>query len=167
MIVRRAVATEVEAGVDVWRLANAASRLERHPERLQRWAQETGAKLYVAVDEEQVIGMILSLATREDDGAGALIPRARHITGLAVLPHRQRRGVGRALLRAAVDDARAEQCDRITLWTHVGNDSARRLFEAHGFRPTGRSGHDDAGEPTMQLLATIRGEQAQSGGGGI
>jgi GNAT superfamily N-acetyltransferase len=154
VVVRRAANSEVKAALDVWRSANAGSPLELHPARLRRWSQEPGTKLFVAVDGDDVIGMILSLVARADDGAGPPIPRARHFTGLAVLPERQRGGVGGALLRTALDDARAEGSERGTLWTHVGNERARRLFEAHGFRPTGRTGHDDGG-PTMQLLARI------------
>ena len=157
MVVRRAATSEVDAAVAVWRSANATSPLGHHAARLRSWAQEPGAKLFVAADGDDLVGMILSLVARADDGAGPPIPGARHITGVAVLPDRQRGGVGGTLLRAALDDARAEGCDRVTLWTHVGNERALRLFEAYGFRPTGRTAYDDAGEPTRQLVAKIDG----------
>jgi ribosomal protein S18 acetylase RimI-like enzyme len=157
VIVRRAALGEVDAAVAIWRSAYAASSLRHHPARLRRWSQEPTSRLFVADDEDDLIGMVLSLVARADDGAGPPIPRARHITGLAVRPDRQRGGVGEALLRAALDDARADGCDCVTLWTHAANELARRLFEAHGFRPTGRTALDDAGEPTLHLLATIGG----------
>jgi ribosomal protein S18 acetylase RimI-like enzyme len=157
MAVRCAATGEIEAAVAVWCSANATSPLEHHPVRLWRWSREPGAKLFVAVDGDDLVGMILSLVARADDGAGPPIPGARHITGVAVLPDRQRGGIGDALLRAALDDARAEGCDHVTLWTQTGNERALRLFEAHGFRPTGRTAYDDAGESMSQLLWKIDG----------
>jgi len=157
LVVRRAATGEIEAAVAVWRSANPTSPLEYHPARLRRWSLEPGAKLFVAAEGDELIGTILSLVARANDGTGPPIPGARHITGLAVLPDRQRGGIGGALLTAALDDARAERCDRVTLWTHIRNERALRLFEAHGFRPTGRTAHDDAGEPTSQLVAKIGG----------
>jgi len=130
---------EIDAAVAVWRSANTTSPLQHHPARLRRWSQELGAKLFVAVDAD-LIGMILSLVARGDDGAGPPIPGARHITGVAILPDRQRGGIGGALLRAALDDAWAEGCDRVTLWTHTGNERALRLFEVlrlSAHRPNG------------------------------
>jgi ribosomal protein S18 acetylase RimI-like enzyme len=155
VFVRRASTGEIEAAVAVWRSANATTALEHHPARLRRGSQGPGGKLFVAVEGDDLIGMILSLVARADDGAGPPIPGARHISGLAVLPDRQGGGIGGALLRAALDDARAEGCARVTLWTHAGNERALRLFEAYDFQPTGRTAYDDAGEPTVQLLATI------------
>jgi ribosomal protein S18 acetylase RimI-like enzyme len=157
VVVRRAATSEVDAAVAVWHSANATSSLRNHAARLRRWSQEPGAKLFVAVEGDDFIGMILSLVARADDGAGSPIPGARHITGVAVLPNRQRGGIGGALLRAALDDARAEGCDRVTLWTHNRNERALHLFQTHGFRPTGRTAHDDAGDPTTQFVAKIDG----------
>jgi GNAT superfamily N-acetyltransferase len=45
-------------------------------------------------------------------------------------------GVGEALLAAAIDWLRGQQMPRVLLWTAAPNDTARRLFERRGFRPT-------------------------------
>ena len=55
------------------------------------------------------------------------------ITGLAVDPAFQRRGVGSALLAGAVDEARARGARRLTLRVLGHNESARRLYERCGF----------------------------------
>jgi ribosomal protein S18 acetylase RimI-like enzyme len=55
------------------------------------------------------------------------------IHGIAVDPDRQRRGVGRALLRAAAHEARARGARRLTLRVLGPNEGARRLYESAGF----------------------------------
>lgn len=57
----------------------------------------------------------------------------RQIQGLAVDDWARGRGVGRALLLAAMDRARAEGAARITLRVLGHNTPARRLYEAVGF----------------------------------
>jgi ribosomal protein S18 acetylase RimI-like enzyme len=55
------------------------------------------------------------------------------ITGIAVDPACQRQGVGRALLDAAVAEARARGARRLTLRVLAHNDGAVRLYEGAGF----------------------------------
>ena len=64
------------------------------------------------------------------------LPASDHvvrINGLAVAPERQRRGVGRALLAAAADAARARGARKLSLGVFAPNDGARRLYESVGF----------------------------------
>ncbi len=55
------------------------------------------------------------------------------INGLAVDPAQQRRGVGRALLDAAVAEARGRGVRRLTLRVLAHNEAAQRLYESAGF----------------------------------
>jgi GNAT superfamily N-acetyltransferase len=48
----------------------------------------------------------------------------------------RRHGVGRELVRAAVDWVRSRGMSQVVLWSKTGNDSAQRLFAALGFRST-------------------------------
>lgn len=57
----------------------------------------------------------------------------RQIQGLAVADRARGRGVGRALLRAACDEARRQGALRITLRVLAHNAPARALYEAEGF----------------------------------
>ena len=155
-IVRHAKPDEVEAAIDVWRAANPDSGLHLHPERLRRWSSDPGAHVHVALDGEHVVGMVLSVLGRADDGAGDVIPGLRHLLGLSVLPGRQRQGIARSLVQSLVDEAREEACDRLTLWVHADNAAARRLFASFGFRPTGRSELDDAGVETTHMELLLR-----------
>lgn len=67
--------------------------------------------------------------------AGGLASHAhvRIIDGLGVLPSAQGRGVGEALVRAAVERARAEGAAKVTLRVLGTNPAARRLYERCGF----------------------------------
>ena len=55
------------------------------------------------------------------------------VTGIAVAPAFQRRGVGRALIDAAAAEARGRGARRLTLRVLGPNESARRLYQSAGF----------------------------------
>ena len=55
------------------------------------------------------------------------------VNGIAVDPARQGRGVGRALIDAAVAEARRRRARRLTLRVFSPNERARRLYESAGF----------------------------------
>ncbi|MEU0272908.1 GNAT family N-acetyltransferase [Streptomyces sp. NPDC006307] len=61
----------------------------------------------------------------------------RQIQGLAVAEWARGAGVGRALLRAAFDEARRQGAIRMTLRVLGHNTPARRLYEAEGFAVEG------------------------------
>ena len=55
------------------------------------------------------------------------------VRGLAVDPARHRRGIGRRLLDAAIEEARGRGARRLTLRVLAPNVAARALYEAAGF----------------------------------
>ena len=61
----------------------------------------------------------------------------RQISGLAVDPSARRRGVGAALVAAAVEQARRVGARRVTLRVLGHNTAARRLYQAAGFTVEG------------------------------
>lgn len=83
----------------------------------------------VAEVEDRVIGYIrLGLPTPLACNA-----HVRQIQGLAVLDEGRGRGVGRALIRAAAEEARRRGARRITLRVLGHNTPARGLYESEGF----------------------------------
>lgn len=53
--------------------------------------------------------------------------------GVAVLPERRGAGLGRAILRYAVERARAHGAERVVLKVNPENVNAMRLYESEGF----------------------------------
>ena len=68
------------------------------------------------------------------------------IIGLYVLKAYQRRGVGTALLRAALAALAARGLDRVSLWVLDGNEKAVQFYESFGFADTGET----KGEPPLR-----------------
>jgi ribosomal protein S18 acetylase RimI-like enzyme len=60
-----------------------------------------------------------------------------HVIGMLVKPEAQRQGVGRALLEAAIAEARAAGLELLTLSVTAGNSGALRLYEQAGFERYG------------------------------
>jgi RimJ/RimL family protein N-acetyltransferase len=87
------------------------------------------ADVLVAVVDGAVAGYAhLGFADPVESNAHVLMLR-----GLAVDPARQGRGVGRALVTAAVDEARARGARKLRLRMLAPNAAARRVYEACGF----------------------------------
>jgi L-alanine-DL-glutamate epimerase-like enolase superfamily enzyme/ribosomal protein S18 acetylase RimI-like enzyme len=60
-----------------------------------------------------------------------------YLAALYVHPRAGRAGVGRTLLRHAIDAMADEGRAELGLWVFAANRRARDLYERHGFRPTG------------------------------
>jgi RimJ/RimL family protein N-acetyltransferase len=100
--------------------------VRRHPD----------AAVLVAVVDDQVVGR-LSLARDPH-------PASRHVAdlGLMVAATHRRRGIGRALLDAAVDWARQSGIGKLELHVFPWNEPAIKLYEGFGFEREGlRRGH--------------------------
>jgi ribosomal protein S18 acetylase RimI-like enzyme len=68
------------------------------------------------------------------------LPAGRHvlqINGIGVDPAYQRRGIARALIDAAIEEARDRGARRLTLRVFAPNTAARALYEAAGFEVEG------------------------------
>jgi ribosomal protein S18 acetylase RimI-like enzyme len=89
----------------------------------------------VAANDADIVGMALLEPCRADDGAGAVVPDALHISMVFIDPPSQRQGVGSRLMRYALDGARAAGVSSVSLWTGCENMGARRLYEALGMKP--------------------------------
>lgn len=83
----------------------------------------------VATDGGAHVGLIV-VADVDDETAG--------IYAVWVAPAARGRGVGDALLAAAIDEARRRGRARAVLDVGVANAPARALYRRHGFAPTGR-----------------------------
>ncbi|HEX8389117.1 MAG TPA: GNAT family N-acetyltransferase [Sphingomonas sp.] len=85
-------------------------------------------------------GVGLILAEMDDEPAGFAMTRRvfdeTELLLLAVDPAHRRRGVGAALLRAVIADARAQSCAKLHLEVRAGNPAVG-LYADHGFAKVG------------------------------
>ena len=73
-----------------------------------------------------------------------------YLTRMAVAPARQKQGVGRALLKAAEDEARRLGARKLTLRVRLNLPDNRAYFERAGFTVTGQG--QDPGRPPYEAM---------------
>lgn len=132
-------ASDLDGAVRVWQAANSARGKRPSPERVARVVEklrEPKAVPYVAASDVAIVGMALLEPCRADDGAGAVVPDALHVSMVFVDPASQQQGIGSRLMRYALDSAHASGVSTVSLWTGSENMGARKLYEALGMKPT-------------------------------
>jgi GNAT superfamily N-acetyltransferase len=101
--------------------------------------------VFVAESDGRITGTVAAECAGGGDG---------HMRGMAVLPDAQGSGIGRRLLRRAIDDLTVSGCSRVTLDTTAPLVRAAGFYEAAGFQRTGRVG-DFFGMPLHEFSAAI------------
>ena len=116
---------------DRWQVQSleSATRSRRHWHRVGPRSEGL-----VAVADGRVVGMIELWLKRPQDPDGARTPRVKVDLGLAVSVDWRGRGVGRALMLAAEDWARAHGAERMILDLAANNAGAQRLYERLGYQ---------------------------------
>jgi GNAT superfamily N-acetyltransferase len=103
------------------------------PERLQRMRAD-GDDAFVAVMD----GVCVGLATVHTRWVLHLAHPVAQLTALVVPPEQRGRGVGRTLVAAAEQWARAQRADKLVVTTALHRADAPRFYERLGFEHTGR-----------------------------
>lgn len=140
VVVRAATPDEDPACIDVWTAAVAAR--DGVPEdsavrvRAEAKFQVPRVVCLVAAGSSAPLDGFV-LVTAPGTGRPTDPSEAAYLSLLAVRPDLQARGVGRALLVAAVDAAFAVGHPAVVLHALADNTPALRLYEAAGFRATG------------------------------
>lgn len=99
--------------------ATLSDRLRAHPT----------TRAFLAFDGDEPVGLAICFLGFSTFAARPLL----NIHDLAVLSGRRGRGIGRALLAAVEEAARAEGCCKLTLEVLDSNDRARGLYASFGF----------------------------------
>lgn len=129
---------ECDRAFGVWlaaRTARTGPPSQRRSERVRVKLSEPGTTVHVA-DDGAIVAMVASEAGRAEDGTGAVLPRALHVSMVFVAPAAQRRGVGSRLLCHVFTAAAARGLSSAALWTETTNSNARRLYERVGMVAT-------------------------------
>jgi len=92
-----------------------------------RRLDESRDGFWVASIGEKIVGAI-AIDGINHDSKGA------HIRWFIVAPENQGQGIGKILLKQAVEFCRKKKFGRLYLWTFVGLDPARHLYEKFGFK---------------------------------
>ncbi len=93
---------------------------------LQRY-DESSDKLWVAVENDRIEGsVVIDGIHAESEGA--------HLRWFIISESLRSMGVGRMLIRKAIDFSRSKGHKRIYLWTFEGLNAARFLYEEAGFQ---------------------------------
>jgi len=139
-----AIASEPEG----WLISDGAWRSPGEERRFLRALRRyDDAAVFVAELPEGLVGR-LSLGRDSH-------PASRHVAdlGLMVAAGHRRRGIGTALLAAAVEWARAAEVRKLELHVFPHNDAAIGLYEQFGFRQEGlRKGHYRRGAEYLDAI---------------
>lgn len=105
----------------------------RPREQIERWYDGPDSALLVAEEEGVLLGLAVLLTRAPSDFAGAVPRRVIVIDNLVVTARRRSRGIGRALLDAAMARARTRGATHVELGVHDVNRDALRFYRRHGF----------------------------------
>ncbi len=85
------------------------------------------------------------------------LPKEVDIHNLAVHPEYRRQGIGRSLLSSAIDSAKGQDSNRVTLEVRKSNQAAQQLYHSLGFVERGvRKGYySDDGEDALVMVLDL------------
>ena len=110
-------------GLDPERRENMWRELTQNPQKI----------VLVAEDDENIVGLCAAGASRDPDAK----PNTAEVGAIYVQAEKWRRGFGRALLSATLEQLRNRQFEEVTLWVLEGNQRARSFYASFGFKPDG------------------------------
>lgn len=101
----------------------------------QRWERSLRADCPVVVVETngEVVGFCRYGPSRDSDAS----PSTGEVIAINLHPACWRQGLGRELLLVAISKLQAAGFTEATLWVLLGNERARRFYEALGWQPDG------------------------------
>jgi ribosomal protein S18 acetylase RimI-like enzyme len=117
-------------GLDVEKRANMWRQL----------AQDADKIILVAEDSEGDIVGFSALGPSRDTDAD---PSTAEVAAIYVHPEEWKKGIGRALLSASLEQIRKRKFDQLTLWVLEGNQRARSFYESFGFIQEGAVKDED------------------------
>jgi ribosomal protein S18 acetylase RimI-like enzyme len=119
-----------------WRPTGPTASCPRTPptpfHALRALGADGGGRVLVAVEDDAIVGTVM-LQSPPDAGEIVTGPDEAEVRALAVSEQARGRGVGWALLRAAIERAAAQGIRHLVLCTRLDMRTAHRLYERAGF----------------------------------
>jgi len=107
--------------------------VDRDEARLRAKLADPRLRAFVVVDDSgRVAGFVLAAAARDEDAAGL-----GEVQAIYLDPGARGRGLGQALMEAALADLAGAGLATAVLWVLTANAPARRFYERAGFRADG------------------------------
>jgi len=105
------------------------------------------ARSLLAIAGDKIVGYIIYW----------LLSDSLDVHNLAVHPECRRRGIGRSLLMAVIEDAKCGALKRITLEVRKSNEAAQKLYRSLGFATRGvrRGYYSDNGEDALIMVLDV------------
>lgn len=125
-------------------------------ERLLGGDNEAQRRVYVAVERETIVGFVSAGPSRDEQASAG----DGEIYAIYVRPDRWSAGVGRALMRSAVDFLVAIEVTAAVLWVLASNERARRFYELLGWTCDGRTRTRSLTGPTDDVQVAYEVEEA-------
>ena len=102
-------------------------------ERWQATLADPGVTMLLAEEQDELLGFTACGESRDEDAG----PAVGEMRSFFVAANRWRRGVGRALMDAALEDLRERGYTEATVWSFATNERANAFYEAQGFERDG------------------------------
>ena len=102
-------------------------------QRLKRYPDYT---IYVAVQDGKIVGTFALLIVDNLAHRGAPLGLVENV---AVHPKRRRQGIGRKMMRFAMERCRSQDCYKLCLSTNLKREAAHQFYESLGFQKHGYS----------------------------
>jgi GNAT superfamily N-acetyltransferase len=96
--------------------------------------------MLLAEEAAELLGFTVSGESRDPDASGAV----GELRMIFAAPGGWSRGVGSALMAAALDDLRERGYSEATVWSFADNERANRFYEQHGFTRDGSERTEEA-----------------------
>jgi GNAT superfamily N-acetyltransferase len=106
---------------------------EPDPERWHTLLADPAVTMLLAEEQDELLGVTACGEARDDDAG----PAVGEVRTFFVAADRWRRGVGRALMDAGLEDLRERGYTKATVWSFATNARANAFYEAQGFERDG------------------------------
>jgi ribosomal protein S18 acetylase RimI-like enzyme len=142
-VIRPASTSEIEKVVSLWKdfmgdptvieepIPTQEGNVRKQAEFISEMIKEDPKQVLVAEDNGQLVGYLLF--KREQKGPFELQRKLSYIYDLYVRPSHRRKGVGKSLMRACLDDLRSAEPRQVRLNVWTKNKSATGLYRKMGF----------------------------------